>query len=255
MGERLNGKVAVVLGASDRRGMGYATAKRFAEEGARLVLGARRGDAVKEIAGELGAVGLACDVTKEADLAALAKAAVDTHGGLDIAVNYAGIYTMAGPITEMAAEAFREYSDVHFVGTGLFIKHMALAMRDGGSIVMTSSLTVLLQALGASAYAGSKAGGDIVMKIAANELGARGIRVNAVAPGMTKSGMTEGSFAMEAVQKAFLREIPLGRFPTVTDIANAALWLASDECLATGQIIDLTAGQSMRRIPNADEFV
>jgi NAD(P)-dependent dehydrogenase (short-subunit alcohol dehydrogenase family) len=235
--------------------MGYATAKRFAEEGAKLVLAARRADAVAELAESLGAIGIACDITDEDQVAALARTAVERFGRLDAAVNYAGIYSAAGPIVDMAAEAFREYSDVHFVGTALFIKHMALQMKEGGSIITTSSLTVLLQALGASAYAGSKGAADVVMRIAANELGERGIRVNSIAPGMTRSAMTEGSFAMEAVQRAFLREIPLGRFPTVEDVANCALWLASDESIATGQIIDLTAGQSMRRIPNADEFV
>lgn len=251
---RLDGKVAIILGASDARSMGAATARRFAAEGAKLVLAARRGDAVAEVASALGATAAACDITDEAQLAALAKTAVDTYGKLDIAINYAGLASGA-PILETTAETFRQQADVHFVGTGLFIKQMALAMTGGGSIITASSLTALVQAPDQAAYAGAKGGADVMVRVAANELGERGIRVNSLAPGFTKSAMTEGYFAMEAVTKAFLKEMPLGRFPTVEDIANTALWLASDEAFVTGQRIDVTAGQALRRTPRADEFV
>ncbi|QUT07490.1 SDR family oxidoreductase [Sphingobium phenoxybenzoativorans] len=250
---RLDGKVAIILGASDPRSMGAATARRFVAEGADLVLAARRKDAVADVAGPLGATAVACDITDENDLAALAKMAVDTYGKLDIAINYAGIEGGA-PIIETTADMFRQQADVHFVGTGLFIKQMALAMKDGGSIITASSLTVLVQAPGQGAYAGSKGGADVLVKVAANELGARGIRVNSIAPGFTKSAMTDAYFAMEAVTRAFLKEMPLGRFPTVDDIADCALWLASDEAFVTGQRIDVTAGQALRRTPRMDEF-
>ncbi len=257
---RLDGKVAVILGASDPRSMGAATAKRFAAEGAKLVLAARRKDAVEAVAAELGATAVACDITDEAQLEALAKAAVDTYGKLDIAINYAGVGG-AAPVIDTTAQMLREQSDVHFVGTGLFIKQMARAMTPmqngtgGGSIITISSLTVLVQAHGYGAYAGAKGGADVLVRIAANELGERGIRVNSLAPGFTKSAMTEDYFAMEAVTKAFLKEMPLGRFPTVEDIANTALWLASDEAFVTGQRIDVTAGQALRRAPRDEEFV
>lgn len=251
---RLDNKVAVILGASDPRSMGAATARRFAQEGAKLVLAARREAAVKAIADELGATAIACDITDEAQLAALAKAAVDTYGKLDIAVNYAGVEGSA-MLLETTAETFRQQAEVHFVGTGLFLKQMALAMTGGGSIITASSLTALVQAPGQAAYAGSKGGADVLVRVAANELGERGIRVNSLCPGFTKSAMTADYFAIEAVTKAFVREMPLGRFPTVEDVANTALWLASDEAFITGQNIDVTAGQSLRRTPRADEFV
>lgn len=257
---RLDGKVAVILGASDPRSMGAATARRFAAEGAKLVLAARRADAVRAVAAELGAVAVACDITDEAQLAALAKAAIDNYGRLDVAVNYAGIGG-SGAILDTSADLFRQQAEVHFVGTGLFIKQMALAMtaladgKGGGSIITASSLTVLVQAPDHGAYAGSKGGADVLVKVAANELGERGIRVNSIAPGFTKSAMTEDYFAMPAITNAFLKEMPLGRFPTVDDIANTALWLASDEAFVTGQRIDVTAGQALRRTPRAEEFV
>ena len=251
---RLQDKVAIILGASDARSMGAATARRFAAEGARLVLAARRGEAAAAIADGLGAVGVACDISREDDLAALAGYAVDTYGRLDIAINFAGIEA-ASPILEMTADMLRQASDVHFVGTALFIKQMALAMAGGGSIVTVSSLTAMVQAPGQAPYAGSKAGGDMIARIAANELGERGIRVNTIAPGFTRSAMTEGYFGMPVITNAFLKEMPLGRFPTVEDVANTALWLASDEAFVTGQMIDITAGQALRRTPQAHEFV
>ena len=251
---RLDGKVAVILGASDPRSMGAATARRFAKEGAKLVLAARRKDAVAAVAADLGAVAMACDITREDEVEALAAAAVAHFGKLDIAINYAGV-AGGGAITETSAEEFRRQAEVHFVGTGLFIKQMALAMADGGSIVTASSLTALVQAPGQAAYAGSKGGADVMVRVAANELGARGIRVNSLAPGFTRSAMTDAYFAMEPVTRAFLKEMPLGRFPTVEDIANCALWLASDEAFVTGQLIDVTAGQSLRRTPRDEEFV
>ncbi len=250
---RLAGKVAVILGASDERSMGFATAKRFAAEGAKLVLAARRGDAAKALAEQLGGTGVACDITREEDIAALARTAVDTYGGLHAAVNFSGV-DVSESILESTAEGLRRSSEVHFVGAVLFLKHMAKAMTDGGSIITTSSLTVLAQAPNYAAYAGAKGGTDIAVRIAANELGERGIRVNSIAPGFTKSAMTEAYFQMEAVTKAFAKEIPLGRFVTVDDIAEAALWLASDEAFVTGQRIDVTGGQSLRRVPLPVDF-
>jgi NAD(P)-dependent dehydrogenase (short-subunit alcohol dehydrogenase family) len=250
---RLTGKVAVILGASDERSMGYATARRFADEGAKLVLAARRGDAAKALAEKLGGIGIGCDITNEADIAALAKAAVDSYGGLHAAVNFSGV-DVSESILDSTAENIRKSAEVHFVGTILFLKHMAAAMTGGGSIITTSSLTVLAQAPNYAAYAGAKGGADIAIRIAANELGERGIRVNSIAPGFTKSAMTEAYFAMEPVTKAFAKEIPLGRFVTVEDIAEAALWLASDEAFVTGQRIDVTGGQSLRRVPLPVDF-
>lgn len=250
---RLDGKIAVILGASDDRSMGFATAKRFVAEGAKVVLAARRGDAVKALAAQIGGIGIGCDITDEGDIAALAKLAVDTYGGLHAAVNFAGT-DVSEPILESTAEGLRRSAEVHFVGTVLFMKHMALAMTSGGSIVTTSSLTVLAQAPGYAAYAGAKGGADVAVRIAANELGERGIRVNSIVPGFTKSAMTEAYFEMEAVTKAFAKEIPLGRFVTIDDIAEAALWLASDEAFITGQRIDITGGQSLRRVPLPVDF-
>ncbi len=251
---RLDGKVVVILGASDERSMGAATARRFAKEGAKLVLAARRLDALEPIAAGVKGIAVACDITKEADLERLARTAVDKFGKLDVAINYAGV-NMAAPLSEVTREALMQSCEVHLVGTALFFKHMGAKLSDGGAIITTSSLTALTAPPGLAAYAAAKRGVDQMVRIAAIEYGARGIRVNSIAPGFTRSAMTEGYFALPTLEGAFLREIPLGRLVTVDDIANAALWLASDEAFITGQVIDITGGQSLRRVPTNEEMM
>jgi NAD(P)-dependent dehydrogenase (short-subunit alcohol dehydrogenase family) len=251
---RLDGKVVVILGASDERSMGAVTAKRFAAEGAKLVLAARRLDKLTPIAKSLGGIAVACDITKEADIAALAAAAVAKYGKLDVAINYAGVNS-AAPISEVTREVLLEACEVHFIGTALFFKHMGAKMADGGSMITTSSLTAIAAPPGLAAYAGTKKGTEQMTRIAAVEYGPRGIRVNVIMPGFTRSAMTEGYFAIPTLEGAFIREIPLGRLATVQDIANAALWLASDEAFITGQVIDITGGQSLRRVPTGEEMM
>ena len=251
---RLDGKVVVILGASDERSMGAATARRFAKEGAKLVLAARRLDALEPIAAGVKGIAVACDITKEADLERLARTAVEKFGKLDVAINYAGV-NMAAPLSDVTREALMQSCEVHLVGTALFFKHMGAKLSDGGAMITTSSLTALTAPPGLAAYAAAKRGVDQMVRIAAIEYGARGIRVNSIAPGFTRSAMTEGYFAIPTLEGAFLREIPLGRLVKVDDIANAALWLASDEAFITGQIIDITGGQSLRRVPTNEEMM
>jgi NAD(P)-dependent dehydrogenase (short-subunit alcohol dehydrogenase family) len=252
---RLENKVVVILGASEEASMGAACARRFAKEGAKMILAARRKDKIEKIAQSVGAQAVACDIKREQDIEALAEAAVKMHGKLDVAINFAGVNSAAS-ILEVTREALLEACEVHLIGAALFLKHMAAKMTAGGSLITTSSLTALVAPPGLAAYAGSKRGADQVVRIAAGELGERGIRVNSLVPGFTRSAMTEGYFAIPTLEKAFLREIPLARLSTVEDVAQAALWLASDESRSTtGQIIDVTAGQSLRRTPTMQEMM
>jgi NAD(P)-dependent dehydrogenase (short-subunit alcohol dehydrogenase family) len=250
---RLDGKVAVILGASDPRSMGAATAARFTKEGAKIVVAARRADALQPLVDQYGAVAVACDVTKDADLAKLADTAIAKFGRLDAAINYAGV-NVGGPLAEVTEEQLNTACAVHFVGTALFFKQMGRVMADGGAMVTTSTLTALAAPPGLAAYAGSKKGADQIVRIAAVEYGPRGIRVNSIAPGFTKTAMTAPYLGVPGLEKAFLKETPLGRLPTVDDIANVALWLASDEAFVTGQVIDVTGGTSLRRMPTYDEM-
>ena len=249
----LEGKTAVILGASDRGGMGAATARRFAAAGANLVIAARRADRLAEIAGEVGAQAVACDITDEASLETLSRTAIDAFGRLDVAINFAGA-NVGGTIDEITEAAFMPSVRLHLIGTGLFIKHMARKMAQGGSIVTTSSVTAFLAPPGLGIYASTKAGADQLVRIAAVEYGHRGIRVNSLSPGFTRSPITEPYFAYDSMVKAFVNETPLGRLGTVEDVAGAALWLASDDCFATGQVIQVSGGISLKRIPTAAEM-
>jgi NAD(P)-dependent dehydrogenase (short-subunit alcohol dehydrogenase family) len=252
---RLENKVVVILGASEEQSMGAATARRFAREGAKLILGARRLEKLEPIAKSVGALAVRCDIKHEEEIAALAEAAIKTHGRLDVAINFSGLNS-AAPVLEVTREALLESCEVHFIGVTLFFKHMARKMTAGGSLITASSLTALVAPEGLAAYGGSKKAADQMVRIAAGELGARGIRVNSIVPGFTRSAMTEGYFAIPTLEGAFVREIPLGRLGTVEDVANAALWLASDESRSTtGQAIDVTSGQSLRRTPNSQEIM
>ena len=165
---RLDGKVVVILGASDERSMGAATARRFAKEGAKLVLAARRLDALEPIAAGVKGIAVACDITKEADLERLARTAVDKFGKLDVAINYAGV-NMAAPLSEVTREALMQSCEVHLVGTALFFKHMGAKLSDGGAMITTSSLTALTAPPGLAAYAAAKRGVDQMVRIAAIE--------------------------------------------------------------------------------------
>jgi NAD(P)-dependent dehydrogenase (short-subunit alcohol dehydrogenase family) len=251
---RLEGKVVVILGASDARSMGAATARRFAKEGAKLVLAARRLDALEPIAAEVKGIAVACDITKEEDIERLAAAAVEKYGKLDVAINYAGV-NLAAPLSEVTREQLLQSCEVHLIGSALFFKHMGRKLSDGGAMITASSLTALTAPPGLAAYAAAKRGVDQMVRIAAIEYGPRGIRVNSLAPGFTRSAMTEAYFALPTLEGAFIRVIPLGRLVTVDDIANTALWLASDEAFITGQCIDMTGGQSLRRVPTNEEMM
>ncbi|MGK0499700.1 MAG: NAD(P)-dependent dehydrogenase (short-subunit alcohol dehydrogenase family) [Oceanicoccus sp.] len=253
MSDRLEGKVIVILGASDERSMGVATARRCHAEGAKLVLAARRLDKIQAIAESIGAVAMACDITDEQQLADLADHAISHYGKLDGAINYAGIES-SSPIADISREQLQESCDVHLIGTTLFIKHMAARMTDGGSLVTTSSQTALLAPPGLAAYAGTKSGADHIVRIAAVEYGAQNIRINSLSPGFTSSAMTANFLAIPTIEQAFINEIPLGRLPTTDDMANAALWLLSDESFMTGRVLDISGGQTLRRTPTPAEM-
>ena len=125
----------------------------------------------------------------------------------------------------------------------------------GGAIVTTSSQTALLAPPGLAAYAGAKAGADHIVRIAANEYGHSNIRINAIAPGFTPTAMTETYLQVPSIEPAFLKELAMPRLPTAEDIACTAAWLCSDECFITGDILDLSGGQTLNRIPTPAEMM
>ena len=246
---RLSGKVAIVTGAA--LGMGNAVARRFAAEGAQVVLGDIREAEGKALAAELGppAAFAAHDVSDEASWAAVVAVAVDTFGGVDVLINNAGIWRTA-PLVEQSAEGFDQIISVNLRGVFLGMRAVAEPMRErgGGAIVNTSSTAGLVGLSNMVAYGASKWGVRGISKVAAIELGPWGIRVNSIHPGGVDTPMTaELGFRGPAVAAP----VPLGRYGTPEDIASLHLFLASDEASwITGAEIYIDGGSMAGPRPN-----
>ena len=247
----LAGKVAVIVGASG--GFGSGLVERFVAEGARVVVSARKPQALQELADRYGAVPLPCDITRSEDVKQLASSVLESCGALDIAVNCAG-YEDACPIAELEPARVESMVAVQFTGALYFIQHMANAMQRGGSIITIGSLTATLAAEGYAPYAGAKAGINHVVRIAASEYGSQGVRINVVSPTLIETAMTAHIVNAPGVREAVIDETPLGRFGEIQDVVNAVAWLASDEsAFVTGQNLLIDGGASTRRLPRPED--
>ena len=250
---RLEGKGAVVLGAAGRDNMGQVIARRFAKEGAKVLIAGRKTDELARFAGEIGGEWAACDITKRDDVFALAQTAKTKLGGVQIGVNATG-WGFLKPFLDNTEDELKAMSDLQFVGPIFFLQAMIGAMSEGGSLIQISSATATIMLNDHAAYMGTKAGTDHVLRCVANEFGARGIRANSISPGLTDTPMTAGAKQTPGVFEAFASAYPLGRVGTSEDIAAAAVWLASDECFMTGQNLQVNGGLTLRRNPTGDEI-
>ncbi|MFD6894697.1 3-oxoacyl-ACP reductase FabG [Rhodococcus sp. NPDC060086] len=245
----VEGKSSVVTGGA--QGIGLAIGRRLAQNGARVVLvdvdQARAEAAAKELSGETGAkvIGLGCDVTSEDAVHAAAITTVDRFGALDIWVNNAGI-TRDASLRKMSVSDFEAVMNVHLKGTWLGVRHASAIMREAGSgvIVNMSSLSGKSGNPGQSNYSAAKAGVVGLTKSAAKELAHRGVRVNAVQPGLIRTAMTE---AMPPdVFAAREADIPMKRAGTPDEVAGTVLFLASDlSSYVTGAVIEVGGGRYM----------
>lgn len=250
---QLQDKVAIVIGAAGRDNMGQVIARRFSAEGAKVVVAGRDRESLDALAGEIGGLGVACDITNEEQLAVLAQSAVDRFGGLDIALNATG-WGLLKPFLETSKEDIERITALQFTGAILFYQAMLRVMRPGGSLIQISSATASIMLEDHAAYMGTKAGADHVVRCVANEFGKRGIRANSIAPGFTITPMTANAARNQAIIDAFAREYPLGRVGTSDDIAEAAVWLASDGCFMSGQVLQVNGGLTLRRNPTNAEI-
>ncbi|WP_134429615.1 3-oxoacyl-ACP reductase FabG [Mycobacterium ulcerans] len=241
----LNGQIAVVTGGA--QGLGLAIAERFVSEGARVVLGDVNLEATEAAAKQLGggevAVAVRCDVTKADEVETLLQAALERFGGLDIMVNNAGI-TRDATMRKMTEEQFDQVIDVHLKGTWNGIRLAAAIMRENkrGAIVNMSSVSGKVGMVGQTNYSAAKAGIVGMTKAAAKELAHVGVRVNAIAPGLIRSAMTEAMPQRIWDQK--LAEVPMGRAGEPSEVASVALFLACDRSsYMTGTVLDVTGGR------------
>ena len=252
---RLDGKVAVILGAAATDNMGQVMARLFAKEGARVIVGGRHAEPLRAIADEVGGRYALCDITRKADVEQLAKTAADAYGKVDIAVNCTGWGLMA-KLLETTEEQIERLTALQFKGPYFFLQVFvgSMAGSGGGSVIQISSASVHALLYNHAAYIGTKAGSEALVRCFANEFGAKGVRVNAIAPGLTGTPMTDNEMRMPGLQEAFLKEYPLGRIGTTQDVADAALWLAGDECFMTGQVLQVNGGLTLRRNPSPREI-
>ncbi|GIX29744.1 MAG: oxidoreductase [Porticoccaceae bacterium] len=251
MSGRLAEKVAVITGAAS--GIGAAAARRFAAEGCRLVLGDIQRERLEALAGQLPVHCelLTCDVRREEEVAALVERALSVFGRLDVMYNNAGIVGAVGPIDETPAEEWLFTLDVLLNGVFYGVKHAARVMKPKrrGSIINMASTAGLMGGLGPHAYATAKHAVVGLTRNAATELCRFGIRVNAIAPAsmatpMVADVLANDPEAVERVKEELARQSPLLDRPgTAEDVANAALWLASDESgYTTGHVLAVDAG-------------
>lgn len=248
---QLKEKVAIVLGASAEAGTGWAIAKRFAAEGAKVVVGARRIEPLRKLAGEIDGTAAMCDMGNEQDIITLAKLALDTYGRLDVAVNAAGM-PMGGTIANTPHDEIVRATEVNYYGSVFFVKHMAAAMENGGSIILFSSMTSTHPLEYVYSYACAKAAADCLVRYAALEYGPRGIRVNSILPGAIRSEMSQALWTVEGMERSWAREVPLGRIGEPADFADAALWLAGPS-FVTGLNLQVNGGNQLTRFPKVSE--
>jgi NAD(P)-dependent dehydrogenase (short-subunit alcohol dehydrogenase family) len=252
---RIKGKVAVILGAAGQGNMGQTIARRFAGEGARVVVAGRSEAPLRELATELGGDHFVCDITRSAEVGALARFAGELAGRVDIAVNCTGWAPMT-KLLDVTEDELDALCALQFKGVYFFLQSMVaqMAAGGGGSIVTMSSASVYALLYNHAAYIATKAAGDALVRCFANEFGAKGVRVNAIAPGLTPSPMTAHEMSLPGLREAFIKEYPLGRIGTAEDIADAALWLAGDESFLTGQVLQINGGLTLRRNPTPREI-
>jgi NAD(P)-dependent dehydrogenase (short-subunit alcohol dehydrogenase family) len=242
----------VVLITGALTGIGRATAIAFAKEGARLVVAGRREDAGQQLTTELRALGaeaefIRADVRHEDEVRDLVDRTVARFGRLDVAVNNAATEGQVGPITDQTAESYAATFDTNVLGVILSMKHEVRVMQGqgSGSIINISSTYGHEGAAGASVYVGSKHAVEGITKSVALEIAKSGIRVNGVAPGPTDTGMLTRFTGTPETKAALVTTVPMGRLGLSDELANAIVFIASDNAsFITGHVLNVDGGKT-----------
>ncbi|WP_336001419.1 SDR family NAD(P)-dependent oxidoreductase [Halorientalis halophila] len=246
---RLDDEVVLVTGAAS--GIGKAIAEACADAGARLALADKDEPGLDEVAADLDAETLALrvDVSEYEEVVAMVEETVDQFGRLDVAFANAGIGRLGAPIDSYDVEQWEQVMDVNLDGVFYTIREAAVAMEEGGRIVTTASVLsqVASDFPGVAAYVASKGGVAQLTKQAAADLGQQGIRVNAIAPGWTHTGIGGGAFrkdsGMDHLHEQMEEETLLGRLGEPDDLKGIALFLASEaSAYCTGSVMTVDGG-------------
>lgn len=255
---RLQGKRAVILGASSPDNMGQYLARRFLAEGASVLVSGRKEAVLAEFAAQNGCEWATCDLTDQASVDQLADVAATRLGGIDVAINATG-WGLLKPFLDTTHDELMAMTMLQYVGPFHFYQAMLRKMvrsagGRGGSIIQISSATATIMLNDHAAYMGTKAGADHVIRCIAHEFGVEGVRANSISPGLTDTPMTADAKQVPGLFDAFLAGYPLGRIGTSDDIAAAAVFLASDECFMTGENLQVNGGLTLRRNPMNSEI-
>jgi NAD(P)-dependent dehydrogenase (short-subunit alcohol dehydrogenase family) len=246
----MNPQTILITGALT--GIGRATAIAFARDGNRIVVSGRQPEAGEALAAELREKGveaefIRADVRHEDDVRDLVDQTLARFGRLDVAVNNAGTEGLKGLITDQTAESYAATFDTNVLGVILSMKHEVRAMQEqgSGSIINISSTYGHEGAAGASVYVGSKHAVEGITKSVALETAKSGIRVNAVAPGPTDTGMLTRFTGTPENKAALVTGVPMGRLGLSEELANAIVFIASDEAsFITGHVLNVDGGHS-----------
>ena len=248
MSERLSGDTAIITGSS--RGIGQGIAERFAAEGANVVVNSRSQERADEVAAAIEddggtAIGIEADVTDEDEMAALVDATVERFGRLDVMVNNAGVTTL-DRAEEFDVDAWREVVDVDLVGTFVGCQaagRQLIEQGGGGAILNMSSLMGGRGLQMRSPYCASKAGVNNLTRTLAVEWAEHDVRVNALAPGFIWTDITEQTQGSAGYTNDDIRDrTPLGRFGTVEEMAECALFLVGRNNFVTGEVLYADGG-------------
>jgi len=245
-------KTILITGAS--RGIGEAVAKAFCELGGNVVLTSRKQDALDKVAEEINESGgkscaIACHVGKDEDRKKLVAEVLKRFGKVDVLINNAATNPIFGPAMNANEEAWDKIFDVNLKGPFFLSKMIAekMAEKGGGAIVNVASAAGLKPMMGLGIYSVSKAGLIMLTRVMASEWGEKGIRVNAVAPGVIKTKFSEALWKNDFIRKVVESTSPLARIGETDDVVGAVVFLASDAAkYITGEILPITGGTGLK---------
>lgn len=251
---QLNGQTAVVIGAASSGNMAQVIAKRFANEGAKVLVSGRNEDELAEFSSQIGGSYVVCDITDHDQVRRLTEQAREKLGSVDIAINATG-WGLAKPILDVEDDELDRMVALQFKGVHYFLAEFVRTMManstPGGSLINISSATTAALINNYATYIGTKTGSEALVRCVANDYGQYGIRANSISPAFTKTPMTKGAFGVPGLAETFVSRTPLGRLNTSDDIAAAAVWLAGDQAFISGQNIQVNGGLTLRGNPQA----